>query len=137
MKIDSTKALVNAPAQEVYDFLMNTENLYHILPQDKISDWKADNSSCSFKVQGGFTIALIRTESEAPSKIVMKSGEKAPFPFLLTVFLEDKDGQTEGYISFDGEVNAFMKMLVEKPLTNLFNYMSFKLQKYYSPEESH
>lgn len=134
MKIDSTKALVDAPAQTVFDFLLNTENLYHILPQDKISDWKADNKSCSFKVQGGFTIALIQTSSVSPSKIVMKSGEKAPFPFTLTVNLEDKGGKTEGYIAFDGEVNAFMKMLVDKPLTNLFNYMSVKLQKYYAPE---
>lgn len=134
MKIDSTKALVNAPVQTVFEFLLNTENLYHILPQDKISDWKADSKSCSFKVQGGFTIALIQVDSTPPTKIIMKSGEKAPFPFTLTVNLEDKDGQTEGYIAFDGEVNAFMKMLVDKPLTNLFNYMSVKLQKYYAPE---
>jgi hypothetical protein len=52
----------------------------------------------------------------------------------LTVNLKEVDDKTEGYIAFDGEVNAFMKMLVDKPLTNLFNYMSFKLQKYYDPE---
>lgn len=135
MKIDSTKALVNAPVQTVFEFLLNTENLYHILPQDKISDWKADSKSCSFKVQGGFTISLIQSEAVAPNKIVMVSGEKAPFKFTLTVSLEDHNGQTEGYIAFDGDVNSFMKMLVEKPLTNLFNYMSLKLQKYYAPAE--
>lgn len=134
MKIDSNKALVNASAQTVFDFLMNSENLYHILPQDKISNWKADNSSCSFNVQGGITISLIRTESTAPNQIIMKSGEKSPFPFTLTVHLKEIDGKTEGYIAFDGEVNAFMKMLVDKPLTNLFNYMSNKIQKYYAPE---
>lgn len=133
MKIDSTKALVAAPAQTVFDFLINTENLYHILPQDKIAEWKADSTSCSFKVQGGITISLIQVESVAPSKIVMKSGEKSPFPFTLTVHLDDQNGQTEGYIAFDGEVNMFMKMLVDKPLTNLFNYMSNKLQKHYAP----
>jgi carbon monoxide dehydrogenase subunit G len=54
MKIESTKSLVNAPAQTVFDFLINTENLFHIMPQDKMSDWVADEKSCSFKAQGGF-----------------------------------------------------------------------------------
>lgn len=134
MKIESTKSLVNAPAQTVFDFLINTENLFHIMPQDKMSDWIADEKSCSFKAQGGFLISLIQIDSTVPTQIVMKSGDKSPFPFSLTVHLKAVQDKTEGYIAFDGEVNAFMKMLVDKPLTNLFNYMSVKLQKHYDPE---
>jgi hypothetical protein len=99
-----------------------------------MSDWTADEKSCSFKAQGGFLISLYQIESTSPSQIVMQSGEKSPFPFTLTVHLKAVEDKTEGYIAFDGEVNAFMKMLVDKPLTNLFNYMSVKLQKYYDPE---
>lgn len=134
MKIDSNKALVEAPIQTVFDFLINCENLYHILPQDKMSDWEATNTSCSFKIQGGFVIPLIQIETVSPTTIVMKSGEKAPFSFTLTVNLMDVNGATEGVIAFDGDVNVFMKMLVEKPLTNLFNYMIHKTQKYFAPE---
>ena len=132
MKIESTKVVVNAEIQTVFDFLTNTENLYHILPQDKISDWKADSTSCSFKIQGGVTISLKQQSQEAPVKLVMKSGEKSPFPFTLTVHLASQGAQTEGYIAFDGDVNMFLKMMVEKPLTNLFNYMSEKLREYYA-----
>jgi carbon monoxide dehydrogenase subunit G len=134
MKIESTKSLVNAPAQTVFDFLINAENLFHIMPQDKMSDWKADEKSCSFKAQGGFLISLTQIDFTSPTQIVMKSGEKSPFQFTLTVHLKAVEDKTEGYIAFDGELNAFMKMMVEKPLTNLFNYMSVKLQKYYDPE---
>ena len=45
---------------------------------------------------------------------------------------EEETNITEGYIEFDGEVNAFLKMMVEKPLLNLFNYMSHKLTKQFS-----
>lgn len=131
MKIDSEKVIVNAAPQTVFDFLMNSENIYHILPQDKISDWKADESSCSFKVQGGVIISLVRENQNAPTTIFMKSGEKVPFPFKLTIHLTDLGDKTEGYIAFDGEVNLFLKMMVEKPLTNLFNYMSQKLKAHY------
>jgi hypothetical protein len=40
----------------------------------------------------------------------------------------------EGYIAFDGEVNMFLKMMVEKPLTNLFNYMSDKLKVHFDQQ---
>lgn len=132
MKIDSTKVTVNAAAQTVFDFLINTEHLYHLMPQDKISDWKADEKSCSFKVQGGITISLVQIETFSPEKIILKSGEKSPFPFTLTVHLTASGDSTEGYIAFDGDVNMFLKMMVEKPLTALFNYMSVKLQEYYA-----
>ena len=132
MKIESTKSLVNATPKTVFDFLINAENLFHILPKDKMTDWMADEKSCSFKAQGGFLISLTQIEAHDPNLIVMKSGEKSPFPFTLTVHLTEVDGKTEGYIAFDGEVNAFMKMLVVKPLTNLFDYMSFKMQEYYA-----
>lgn len=131
MKIESEKMLVNADIQTVFTFLMNCENLYHILPKDKISDWTASEKACSFKAQGGFLIPLIQEAATEPNLIVLKSGEKAPFSFKLNVHLTEKDGNTEGYISFDGDVNMFMKMMVEKPLTNLFNYMSYKLKVYY------
>lgn len=133
MKIDSTKSLVNAPIQTVFDFLTNTENLYHLMPQDNISEWVADTKSCSFKVQGGITISLVQKELQPNHLIILNSGEKSPFPFTLNVHLSEAEGgNTEGYIAFDGEVNMFMKMLVEKPMTNLFNYMSNKLQKYFA-----
>lgn len=131
MKIDSTKVLVNASQQTVFEFLQDSTNLFHLLPQDKITDWKASNTECSFKVQGGVTITLIQNGSEGAEKLFMKSGEKSPFPFNLTIHTIAQGDQTEGYIAFDGEVNMFLKMMVEKPLTNLFNYMSDKMKEHF------
>jgi hypothetical protein len=131
MKIDSTKVVVNSSQEAVSNFLKDSQNLIHLLPQDQISDWKATSDQCSFKVQGGVIISLIQDGNEGNSKIFMKSGEKSPFPFKLTLHLDDRGGLTEGYIAFDGEVNVFLKMMVEKPLTNLFNYMSEKLKAYF------
>ena len=65
-------------------------------------------------------------------EIFLKSGKKSPFPFKLTLFNTLKDEGIEGYIHFDGEVNMFLKMMVEKPLTNLFNLMSKKLSEHFN-----
>lgn len=132
MKIESNKVEVNADAATIYTFLKDSNNLIHLLPKDNISDFQSTEEQCSFKAQGGFVITLIQNGGEEPTKLFLKAGEKSPFPFTLTINLDEKDGCTTGYILFDGEVNMFLKMMVEKPLTNLFNYMSHKLQQYYA-----
>ncbi len=136
MKINSDKAIVSASSETILEFLSNAENLIHLLPQDKISDWKATNEECSFKVQGGIVITLVENGMEAPIKLFLKSGEKSPFPFTLTIHLDQKDLATEGYIEFDGEVNMFLKMMVEKPLTALFNHMTRELQNWFGDKNA-
>jgi len=132
MIIESNKVDVSATPEEICAFLKDSNNLIHLLPQDNISDFKSTVEECSFKVQGGVTISLIQDGLEGYSKLFLKSGEKSPFPFKLTIQLDQIDGSTEGFILFDGEVNAFLKMMVEKPLTNLFNYMSRKLKEHFT-----
>lgn len=130
MELKSNQVSVKATKEEIISFLSNSENLWLILPQDKISDFKADKESCSFKVQGGITISLVQNGHE-DNKLFLKSGEKTPFPFNLTVNLIENGSLTDGYIHFDGDVNAFLKMMVEKPLSALFNYMSEKLKSHF------
>lgn len=129
MKIKSKLVSVNAGISEIFTFLKDTRNIYHLLPEDKISDWKADELSCSFKVQGGIMIPFQQTGLEEPTRIFLKSGERAPFKFDLTVFLEDKGSTTEGYLLFDADVNMFLKMMIEAPLENLFNLMAEQLKE--------
>ena len=131
MKIDSTKVVVAANHETVASFLKDSNNLIHMLPKEQIADWRATNEECSFKVQGAVVISLIQDGHEDSTKIFMKSGEKSPFPFRLTIHLESQGEYTHGYIAFDGQVNVFLKMMVEKPLTALFNIMSENLKKHF------
>lgn len=129
MKITTEKARVEAPVKEVFLFLTFAENIEKLLPEDKISDFTSNEEGCRFKVQGGIEISLLYVEMEEHSRIHMKSGEKAPFSYTLTIHLEEGDGHTHGHIAFHGDVNMFLKMMVEKPLVGLFNYMSKRLQE--------
>jgi hypothetical protein len=131
MKIESKKVTVSANHELVAEFLKDCRNIIHLLPQDQITDWESTENECSFKVQGGVIISLIRQPSDDNAKIVLLSGSKSPFPFSLTAYLFSKEHETEGFIEFNGEVNVFLKMMVERPLTNLFNTMSENLRKYF------
>ena len=131
MKLDSDKVIVQEKSVNICAFLKDANNLIHLLPQDNISDFTSNEDECSFKVQGGITISLVQDGMEGSEKLFLKSGEKSPFPFRLTINLAEIEAGTEGNIHFDGEVNMFLKMMVEKPLSNLFNYMSKKLQEHF------
>lgn len=130
MELTSEKVVIAATKQDLKTFLSNAENIQHLLPKDKVSDFKADTNECSFKVQGGFVISLAQNGS-SEDEWYLKSGEKTPFPFKLAIKMKEVEGGTEGFIHFDGEVNMFLKMMVEKPLLQLFNYMSHKMMVYF------
>jgi len=127
--IESEKVIINKSSKVVFDYLCDFNNVVNLLPQDKISDWRSDVDSCSFKIQNAAIIPLIKKEVHPTSKIDIVSGEKAPFPFTLEIYLTELENGCECHMKFDGEINAFLKMMVVKPLSNLFNYMANKLKE--------
>ena len=129
VKIESEQVKVKGPVSEVETFLTNMNNFIHLLPQDKISDWKSTDTECSFKVQGGIKIPLVFQSLDANHTLHIISGDGAPFPFKLDVHMKEEGEWIEGYIEFNGEMNMFVKMVAEKPLLNLFNYIGHKLAK--------
>ena len=127
MELISNKVTINAEKEAIKEFLLVPSNIWHLLPQDKVTDFQSNENGCSFKVQGGIIISLVNNGTSENS-LNLKSGEKTPFPFELTIQLQSEANGTQGFISFNGEVNMFLKMMVEKPLLALFNYMSEKLK---------
>jgi hypothetical protein len=128
-KIESNKVSINATQEEIFNFLTNFNNIEQLLPEDKISDWNSDFDSCSFKIQNAAIIPLVKDKVTPFEEIQIISGEKAPFIFTLRVTILKTNETCEGSFIFEGEINAFLKMMVVKPLTNLFNYMADRLQE--------
>lgn len=124
-KINSEVVNFNVDKGTVVSFLSDLKNIEKILPQDKISDFSADETSCKFKVQNMATISLVY-KGETAEGVLMESGEGSPFPFTLNVVLTEADGTLTGQIMFEGKMNAFIEMMAKKPLQNLFDYMTAK-----------
>jgi len=129
MKIESKKVRINASREEVFNYVSDLNNFKDLLPMDKISDWESRKDFCSFKIQGTATIDLHLEKAESPSSLHLKGGEKAPFPIALDIFFDEADGLTEVYQEVVAEVNPFLKMMVQKPLTNLFDFIADRLQE--------
>jgi len=127
MNIESKKVTVAAEGEVVFDYIIDLNNFKNLLPADRISEWESTTEYCSFKVQGTATIDLHLKESERPNRILLESGERSPFSFNLEIFLDSTDGSTTAYQLMTADINPFLKMMVEKPLTNLFDYIADRL----------
>ena len=117
-------------ADQIFQFISNFNHFKQLLPEDKVEDWQSTEESCSFKIKGMTTLGLKLGDVEKPSKIVMLSDGKVPFKFHLDVNIQEVDSDNSMvHIEFEGDINPFMKMMVEKPLTNFFNMLVDKLSK--------
>ena len=106
---------------------MDLNNLEELLPQDKVSDFQSDGKSCSFKVMNAYTIGLEYQSSNEPDNIILKSTDGAPFSFDLDIKINELADKSKVNLISNADINPFMKMMVEKPLRNLFDYIAERL----------
>ncbi len=127
MRIESKKVQVPATPKSVFQFVTDLNNFVKLLPAERISEWESNENYCSFKVQGTATIDLSVKEKTSPGSMLLESGSRSPFPFTLNVSLSANGDGTEAGLIMEADINPFIKMMVEKPLSNLFNYIAEKL----------
>lgn len=126
--ITSEKKKVEYSTQKVFDFIGDFNNFQSLLPADKIESWTCTTDTCSFRIKGMTDLGLKIESSTPPDQIVMVSHGKNPFDFKMIVNITEMEGDTsEVYIDFEGDINPFMKMMVEKPLQNFFNILVTRL----------
>jgi carbon monoxide dehydrogenase subunit G len=126
-EIESKKVVVPAPSEKVFAFLCDMNNIEKLLPTGKYTEWKSDEKSCSFKIQGAYTIVLNFVEATPYSQIRYVSGDGSPFSFSLVTHLNPEGEGSGGFMKCEADINPFLKMVVQGPLKNLFDYMADKL----------
>jgi carbon monoxide dehydrogenase subunit G len=128
LKIDTGFKPVRATPQVVYAFLSDMNNLQKLMP-DQVINWKSDLDSCTYTIKGMADIGMIITDRNPTDTIKMKSHGKVPFEFTLNFQIRSSNEFAETSVVFEGELNPFLKMMVEKPLTNFFTMLADGLGK--------
>ena len=129
MKIESKHTAIQKPQNVVYTYLMDMNNVKELLPEGKYTEWKGEYDKCSFKMQG-FGLSLVKDDATPSSEIKLTAGENSPIDFDLTIYISElPNNESQVFLICDARVNAFLKMMIEKPLTSLFDHMSGKLSR--------
>lgn len=122
--IETNHKTANSSAEKLFTFLSDMNNYEQLMPDGKIENWHSEKDNCEFTIKGMTKIGMEIEEREEPNMIKIRSFGKVPFPFDLNIYLNPIDEKSsEIFMVFNGDINMFMKMMVEKPLTNFFNML--------------
>lgn len=124
MHLESDKIIIDKPAKEVFEFLSKVENFEKLMPENISKFELLDESSFLFALKGMPEIALKTKESNPPEKIVLgAAGGKIDFS-LTGDIREITEGQSEVQLSFNGDFNPMMAMMIKGPITKFLETLS-------------
>ena len=131
LKFETDHVVVKASQKELFTFLSDLNHFEQLMP-DSISGWQSTSENCSFKISGMATIGLAFKSKTPDSRLELQSHGDVMFPYEMSVDLTPlSETETEAKLAFSGDVNPFMRMMVEKPIQNFFNYLVHKVQKHF------
>ncbi len=123
-RIESEQVTIQQSQEEVFKFLSDFNNFKKLMPE-QVTDWISDTETCSFNIKGMASLGMA-IESKTPhSEIRIKKNGKAPFDFYFTCVMGPLDSGNNSTLKlfFDADLNPFLKMMAEKPLTNFLNLL--------------
>lgn len=127
MHIEAPKQLVEKSEKEVFDFLTDLSNFRQLMPESIEKFQLLGDDTFLFSLKGMPEIVLKKKEQHPNRKVVLGAASEK-LPFTLTADLKAMaDNQTEVALSFEGEFNAMMAMMIKAPITNFMNTLAGNL----------
>ena len=124
MHIETPNKTVSKSAKEVFDFLMDIKNFEKLMPENIDTFEVLDEKTFRFALKGMPEIVLRRKE-EYPNDKVVFGAASDKLPFTLTASIaETTPEQSNVGLSFEGEFNAMMAMMVKGPITKFMETLS-------------
>ncbi len=104
---------IRRSAEQIYDAISRFDRLTPMV-QDRVEEWQADESTCSFKVKG-FTVRLRMVEKE-PGKLIKIAGDEGngiPMDFTFWIQLKEvAPYDTRFRLVLHAELNMMMRMMI-------------------------
>ncbi|MCL6268017.1 SRPBCC family protein [Flagellimonas myxillae] len=129
MHIEVPKKKMGKSAQEVFEFLTDIKNFETLMP-DNIDKFEIlDEITFRFALKGMPEIVL-RLKEQTPHEKVVLGAASDKLPFTLTGAIEALgESESEVGLSFEGEFNAMMAMMIKGPITNFMETLSTNMDR--------
>lgn len=129
MHIEANKKVVQKSPKEVFDFLIDVKNFKVLMP-DNIDKFEIlDENTFKFALSGMPEIVL-RLKEQHPNDKVILGAASDKLPFTLTAAIKAlAENESEVGLSFEGEFNAMMAMMIKGPITKFMETLSGNMDK--------
>ncbi|WP_340065270.1 SRPBCC family protein [Ascidiimonas aurantiaca] len=127
MQIKSPKTTVHKSSEELFNFLTDVKNFEKLMP-DSISKFEVlEEGKFVFALKGMPEIILKLKESDPYQKVVLGAASDK-IPFTLTADIGEKDvKESDVELTFEGDFNPMMGMMIKGPITSFINTLAEKM----------
>lgn len=116
MNLESPKVILEKSAEDTFNFLNDVKNFEPLMP-DNINKFEVlENDKFLFALKGMPEIVLKKNEVTPNRKIVLGAAGKLDFS-LTADLTEIEANKTEVQLTFEGEFNAMMAMMIKAPIS--------------------
>ena len=129
MFIESPSTTVNKSDKEVFEFLTDLKNFEQLMPENIDKFEVINDDRFLFALKGMPEIVLERKEQTEFSQLILGAASEK-LPFTLKADINSLEAtKSEVVLSFTGEFNAMMAMMIKSPITNFMRTLSENLGK--------
>jgi hypothetical protein len=129
MELNSDKVTVQKSASDLCAFLSDVKNFEQLMPENISKFEVIREDAFVFALKGMPEIALEIKQLNAPNNIVLGAiSDKIPFT-LTGDISEIDDTSSEAKLSFSGEFNSMMAMMIKGPITKFLETLTGNLTK--------
>jgi len=129
MQIETPNKKIPKGDKEVFDFLTDLRNFEKLMPEniDKFQLINEDRFLFSLK---GMPEIVLERKGQTPNSQIILGAASEKLPFTLTADIAKlNEIESEVTLSFNGEFNAMMGMMIKKPISNFMGALSDNLAK--------
>ncbi len=129
MHIETPKKTVAKSQKEVFEFLTDLKNFEQLMP-DSISKFEVLNDDRFLFQLSGMPEIVLERKGQSPHHQIVLGAASEKLPFTLTADIGAMDeNQSEVTLSFSGEFNAMMAMMIKSPITNFVNTLTENMDR--------
>ncbi|MFS4416247.1 SRPBCC family protein [Maribacter sp. 2307ULW6-5] len=129
MHIESPTAQVSRNNQDTFAFLTDLKNFEQLMPEN-IEKFEVINENRFLFALKGMPEIVLERKGQTQNEQLVLGAASDKLPFTLTANVQATgENQSQVGLTFNGEFNAMMGMMIKAPITKFMNTLSENLAK--------
>ncbi|AUC85066.1 orotate phosphoribosyltransferase [Polaribacter sp. ALD11] len=128
MNIEGNTVILEKSQEELFNFFSDLNNFKQIMPENT-NKFEVDGDSFLFGLPGMPEIRLVLKEKTPFSNITLGAASSKLSFTLSADITKLEENKSEVALSFNGDFNPMMAMMVKKPLTKFVDTLSENIGK--------
>jgi carbon monoxide dehydrogenase subunit G len=128
MNLESPKVNVAKSAEYLFNALNDVKNFEKLMPENIAKFEVIDENCFEFGLKGMPEIKLVKKGGTPNSQIVLGAAS-SKLPFTLTANLTEAKDSTDVQLTFEGEFNPMMAMMIKGPITKFIETLAENMGK--------